>query len=76
MKRAKGRREIKNAARIRSNKPYYKIDHIVRERYPTFVDAIRDLDDCLTLMFLFAILPKSRRVYVERVQLARQLSRE
>jgi hypothetical protein len=44
-------------------------------RYPTFIDALRDLDDCLSLIFLFATLPKSKRVYVERVELARRLSR-
>ncbi|CRL00586.1 CLUMA_CG013846, isoform A [Clunio marinus] len=40
--------------RMRLNKyPELKLDHVVRERYPTFIDAIKDLDDCLTLLFLF-----------------------
>ena len=76
MKRAKGRRDIKGIARIRNNKPVYKVDHIVKERYPTYTDAIRDLDDCLSLIFLFSVLPKSRRIYVERVHLCRRLSLE
>ncbi len=75
LKRAKGRRDIKGIARIRNNKPSYKVDHIVKERYPTFTDAVRDLDDCLSLIFLFSVLPKSRRIYVEKVHLCRRLSR-
>ena len=33
LKRAKGRRDIKALGRIRNNKPSYKIDHIVKERW-------------------------------------------
>lgn len=52
------------------------MDHIVKERYPSYIDAVRDLDDCLSLIFLFSILPKSKRVYVERVHLCQRLSRK
>lgn len=76
LKRAKGRRDIKAIARVRNHKPTYKVDHIVKERYPSYTDAIRDLDDCLSLIFLFGVLPKSRRVYVEKVQLCLKLSLE
>lgn len=76
LKRAKGRRDIKAIGRIKSNKPTYKVDHIVKERYPSYTDAVRDLDDCLSLVFLFSVLPKSRRVYVEKVHLCQKLSLE
>ena len=34
----------------------------MRERYPTFIDAIRDLEDCLCLCFLYATFPKTSKV--------------
>ena len=43
-------------------------------RYPTFVDALRDLDDCLTLVHLFAALPAvdGERVEVKRIHSCRR----
>ena len=31
-------------------------------RYPTFIDAIRDIDDALCMVFLFASLPSNNHV--------------
>lgn len=44
-------------------------------RYPHFIDAIRDLDDPLTLVHLFAALPASDRLKIEvkRVHNCRKL---
>ncbi|KAK5082826.1 mRNA-binding ribosome synthesis protein nop7 [Lithohypha guttulata] len=58
-----GRNELQDALRLEKNgTPKIKLDHIVRERYPTFVDALRDLDDALSLLFLFANLPSTETV--------------
>ncbi len=70
----KGNRDV--ADRLRANKPRYTLDHIVRERYPSFVDAVRDLEDCLCLCFLYATFPKNPKTPVEMVSLCRRLTVE
>ncbi|PPJ56130.1 hypothetical protein CBER1_02083 [Cercospora berteroae] len=61
--RALGKNEVSDASRMERNlTPRMKLDHIIKERYPTFVDALRDLDDALSMLFLFANLPSSSEV--------------
>ncbi|RVX73941.1 Pescadillo [Exophiala mesophila] len=61
--RSLGRNEVQDAVRLEKQAmPKIKLDHIVRERYPTFIDALRDLDDALSLLFLFANLPSTSTV--------------
>lgn len=57
--RALGRGDLHDAKRIDANRPRYHLDHIIKERYPTFMDALRDIDDALSMLFLFAALPAS-----------------
>lgn len=82
--RALGRGDVSDAARLERNaahpektgKPRYTLDHVIRERYPTFVDAIRDLDDCLSMLFLFANLPSSSTVPAKMIARCERLCLE
>ena len=58
VKRARARREHARAAQLQRSAPVYSLDHLVRERYPTFRDALEDLDDALTTIHLFAEMPQ------------------
>lgn len=69
-------REFGNMRKYLRDYPEINIDHIVKERYPTFVDALRDLDDCLTLCFLFSTFPSLQRVPREQSVLCRRLTVE
>lgn len=60
--RALGRGDLGDAKRLDDNRPVYKLDHIIKQRYPTFLDALRDLDDPLSMLFLFAMIPASNHV--------------
>lgn len=74
--RAIGRKDQEASHRLRENEPIYTLDHIVKERYPTLVDALRDLDDAVSMCFLFSTFPKIRRVKVELIELCRRLTVE
>jgi len=76
LKRAMGREEYGDAKRIEENKPVYTLDHIVKERYPTFTDALRDLDDALSMVFLFSMLPQTNQIKGEFIQRCKRLKVE
>ncbi|ODH34267.1 hypothetical protein ACO22_03160 [Paracoccidioides brasiliensis] len=75
--RSLGRGEVGDAARLeKNNAPNISLDHIIKERYPTFIDALRDLDDALSLLFLFANLPSTKTVPPKTIALCRRLCHE
>ncbi|KAF4978962.1 hypothetical protein FZEAL_4759 [Fusarium zealandicum] len=82
--RALGRGDVSDAARLEGNaarpektgKPRYTLDHVIRERYPTFVDSLRDLDDCLSMLFLFANLPSTSMVPAKMIARCERLCLE
>ncbi|KAK0630193.1 Pescadillo N-terminus-domain-containing protein [Bombardia bombarda] len=82
--RALGRGDVSIAARHERNalrpeetgKPRYTLNHVIRERYPTFIDALRDLDDCLSMLFLFANLPSTSAVPAKMIARCERLCLE
>ncbi|MCJ1304393.1 mRNA-binding ribosome synthesis protein nop7 [Hypocenomyce scalaris] len=75
--RSLGRGEVGDAARLEKfGTPKISLDHIIKERYPTFVDALRDLDDALSLLFLFANLPSTSTVPPKTIALCQRLCLE
>jgi pescadillo protein len=82
--RALGRGDVSDAARLERNaarpdktgKPRYTLNHVIRERYPTFIDALRDLDDCLSMLFLFANLPSTTAVPAKMIARCERLCLE
>ena len=47
--------------------------HVIRNKYPTFEDAINDLDDCLSTCASFIFLSKTRNKLFNHINLARKL---
>ncbi|XP_041492520.1 pescadillo homolog [Microtus oregoni] len=76
LRKAYGKSEWNAVERLKDNKPNYKLDHIVKERYPTFIDALRDLDDALSMCFLFSTFPRTGKCHVQTIQLCRRLTVE
>ena len=76
LKKAQEKKNWDTVERLRDNKPKYTLDTIVKERYPTFIDALRDLEDCLCLCFLYSTFPKTQKTPVEMVSLCKRLTTE
>ena len=82
--KALGRGDAHDAQRLERNasrpektgKTKYTLDHVIRERYPTFIDALRDLDDCLSMLFLFANLPSTPTVPAKMIARCEKLCLE
>ncbi|KAH8120137.1 Pescadillo N-terminus-domain-containing protein [Phellopilus nigrolimitatus] len=74
--RALGRGEWSSAKSLEDNKPVYQLDHIIKERYPTFIDALRDIDDALCLVSLFASLPSASQLPPSLIENCARLSAE
>ncbi|KAL6057906.1 mRNA-binding ribosome synthesis protein nop7 [Balamuthia mandrillaris] len=76
IRRAKGKNESDTATRLIQNMPVTRLDHLVRERYPSFVDALRDMDDALCMIHLFRNLPQTTRVRESHIRRCARLCNE
>ncbi|XP_015368503.1 PREDICTED: pescadillo homolog [Diuraphis noxia] len=76
LRRAKGMHQKDLIKRFSNTIPRVAIDHVVKERYPTFIDALRDMDDALTLCCLFATFPKLKSIPPNLIALCRRLTIE
>ena len=67
-----------DANRLIENRPTYTLTHIIKERYPRFIDALQDIDDALCLIGIFANLPKFDllKISAEKVNMSKRLLRE
>jgi len=77
-KRLMGRKERGLAKSLEGRKPEYTLHHLVRERYPSFEDAVRDLDDAVSMLALFQSLSadQAREIPTESINEATQLYQE
>ncbi|KAM2161780.1 hypothetical protein ACFX1Q_039650 [Malus domestica] len=77
VKKADEKKNKEWAALLKERRPTYKLDRIILLRYPKFVVALRDIDDCLTMVHLFAALPAIEdRIDVKHIHNCRKLSHE
>ncbi|CAJ0597661.1 unnamed protein product [Cylicocyclus nassatus] len=72
----KAKKNESKVEKLYANKPEYSLDRVVKERYPTFGSAIRDLDDALCLCFAFATLPHTRILKEGLIDSCRRLTAE
>ena len=77
-RKAKARGDTIKAKRIIENRPGMTLQHLIKERYPTFVDALKDLDDPLCLLNLFASFAsrKDMGIPLEKIESCVRLVRE
>uniref|UniRef100_A0A0N5AF18 Pescadillo homolog n=1 Tax=Syphacia muris TaxID=451379 RepID=A0A0N5AF18_9BILA len=74
--KAKAKKEDETVKRLNEHRPRYELQRIVKERYPKFGSALRDLDDALCLCFAFAVFPNTFYVTSSIIAECRRLTAE
>jgi pescadillo protein len=74
--RLAGKKMESEAERLWENRPQYTLEHLVKERYPHFNDALHDMDDALSTLYLYASLPSKRLISTDDTALCTRLVRE
>jgi pescadillo protein len=59
------RKDKARARRLEKVSGEMDLTHIVKERYPSFEAALEDLDDCVSMLALFAILPADNGRFID-----------
>lgn len=75
IRKAAGRKEFSEARRRDELKPVMNLDHLVKERYPRFIDALRDMDDALCMLHLFAAMPSQGQIVAQKTLACAELCR-
>ena len=52
LKKAQEKKNYDTVERLRQNKPKYSLDHIVRERYPTFIGEFKKNSYFSTIIYI------------------------
>lgn len=63
-KKLQGQKQFKLAEDLEEERPRYTLSHVIRERYPSFLDALKDMDDALCLVSLFANFPQHQSLSI------------
>ncbi|KAH3900861.1 probable Pescadillo homolog [Saccharomycodes ludwigii] len=74
--KALGKGQVNTASKLESKRPQYTLDHVIKERYPSFPEALRDIDDALNMLFLFANLPATDKITSKVTQEATKLTNQ
>lgn len=69
LQKAIAKRDTTRVKSLKEEKPQLDINHIVKERYYHFEDALRDLDDSLSMLSLFAKFPSHRLFNIDPVKI-------
>ena len=77
-KALQGRKLFQRAEEWKQLTPRYSLSNVIKERYPTFIDALRDMDDALCLISLFANFPQHLTLELESkdIEMANKLYKE
>lgn len=69
LRNAIAKKDLTRVKSLKESKPILDVNHIVRERYADFGDAIKDLDDALSLVSLIEKFPSHRLFKIDPTKL-------
>lgn len=70
------RKEPAAAESVRKTFPVMRLDHIIRERYPTFRDALKGMQDAITMLSVVAKHSPNGEIPNKKIEEAQRLVRE